>query len=159
MKPLSTILFLTALAGSGLGFSQMALAAESHGMGQMHGKQYRGHSGDGCWRASLTEEQRNKIDPLKLEYKKQLYPLKAKLKQVKVDLVLLIGSDNPKQKDVDKKIDEIARLKAETMRLKAAHKIAVRKLLTQEQQAKFDMKLLKKAYRGKGGYRHGSGHH
>jgi Spy/CpxP family protein refolding chaperone len=160
MKHLSAVLLITSLAAGGLGISQTALA-DSHGMGMGHmdGKQYRmGHGGSGCWRASLTDEQRKKLDPLRLEYKKKVYPLKAKIKQAKVELALLIGSDSPKQKDIDKKIDEIAKLKAEKMRLKATHKIAVRKLLTPEQKTKFDMKLLKKAYKGKSGFKHGYHH-
>lgn len=160
MKHLSAVVLFTTLAAGGLGITQNALAeGQGMGMSPMHGKQYHmGHGGSGCWRASLTDEQRKKLDPLRLEYKKKVYPLKAKLKQAKVELALLIGSDNPKQKDIDKKIDEIAKLKAEKMRLKATHKIAVRKLLTEEQKAKFDMKLLKKAYAGKGGYHRGYHH-
>lgn len=150
MKKLLTALIVSSLALAGTGISTMAMA--DHGKG-MHGM----YHGGGGWKSSLTDEQRTQIDSLKLEYKKKKYPLKAKLKQAKVDLALLMTSDNPSQNAINKKIDEIVKLKKEKMRLKASHKIAVRKLLNKQQRVKFDMKILKKAYRDKTHGQHG--HH
>jgi len=128
------------------------------GMGMMHhdGMGMMSQRGGG-WKASLTEEQRNKVGKLKLDYKKQVYPLKTKIKQAKVELALLMIADKPNQKNIDKKIDSIVKLKAKKMRLKARHKVNVRKVLDATQRVKFDMKVLKKAYHGKGkkrGYHH-----
>ena len=134
-----------------------AVAAEhgGHGMHQMHGSGHgQGHGrhhGDDGWKSTLTAEQSAQIDKLKLEYKKQAYPIKAKIKHAKVELALLISSDSPNQKDIDKKIEEIAKLKAEKMRVKSTHKIKVRKVLNDEQRVQFDLKLLKKAYSDKKG--------
>ena len=69
----------------------------------------------------------------------------------------VITSDNPKQDQINQKIDQIVKLKAEKMRLKAAHKIQVRSVLNEDQRVQFDMMMLKKAYKGKKG--HGRGHH
>ncbi|MFO7603968.1 MAG: periplasmic heavy metal sensor [Gammaproteobacteria bacterium] len=145
MKYLNTAVIITALAVGGLGMSTVSLASEQD--------RHQSHGG-ACWRSSLTEEQSVKIDPLHTEYKKQTAPLKAKMHQAKVDLALLMTADNPKLGDIDKKIDELARLKAEKMRLMARHKIEVRKLLTAEQRSSFDRKILSKAERRKQHYGH-----
>jgi len=63
----------------------------------------------------------------------------------------------PDQKAINKQIDKIVKLKAEKMRLKAAHKVEVRKVLNDDQRVQFDMKILKSAYHGKQG--HHRGHH
>ena len=148
MKYLTTALLIGALSSGGLVLNTAALADEQ-GMSQMGG-----HHGMKCWRASLTEEQSTKYAQLKLAFKQKVLPLKAKIKQAKIDLALLVGTDNPNQNAIDKKIDEIAKMKAEKMRLKTAHRIEVRKLLTPEQRVSFDMKLLKKASRDRKGSHH-----
>lgn len=153
MKYLTTALLVTVLASSGMGLMSSAIADE-YGR---HGKQHAMHLGGGSWKASLTEKQTKPIARLKLDYKKKVYPIKTKIKQAKVELAMLITAGNPKKKVINKKIDEIVKLKAEKMRLKAAHKIGVRKVLNADQRVLFDMKMLKKAYHGKKGYRHG--HH
>lgn len=162
MKHLITAVIITAVSAGSIGFTTTALAddnrkGEHH---EMHEK-YHGKDGHGstCWRNTLSDDQSKQVDQLKVDYKKKVYPVKAKIKQAKIDLALLIGSDKPKQKDIDKKIDEILKLKGEKMRLKSSYQVEVRKVLTAEQRANFDMKLLKKANRDKKGYKHGKGHH
>lgn len=144
MKTLSTALIAGTLVVFSLGMVSPALA--EHGKGMHHG---------GGWKASLTDEQHTKIARLKLDYKKKKYPIKAKLKQAKIEFALLITADKPNQGAINKKIEQIAKLKKEKMRLKANHKIAVRKLLDENQRVEFDMKILRKAYHGKS---HGSSH-
>lgn len=145
MKSLKHILLITTLISGGL-FLISPVMADDHGRhGQMG------------WKASLTESQTKQLASLKLNYKKKVYPLKLKLKQAKLELATLIATDKPSQKGIDKKIGEIIKLKTEKMRLKVAHKIAVRKILNNDQQVQFDLKLMKKAFHGKKGGHHG--HH
>lgn len=154
---------LILLAGLGL---MAPASAQQPGMGtaMMHGERGMAPGKDGMrhgshgWKATLSDTQRKQLAALKLDYKKKVYPLKARLRQVKVDLALLLGTDKPSQKSIDQKINAISKLKAEQMRLKAAHRIAVRKMLNEAQRVQFDMKLLKKAYHGKRRCQHG-GHH
>lgn len=141
MKYLTTALLITALAGAGMGVITPVMANE-------HGKRGMHHDG-GSWKSTLNEAQTKQIDQLKLNYKKKVYPIKAKIKQTKVELALLITAKKPNQKGVEKKIDEVVKLKAKKMRHKAAYKIEVRKVLNAEQRVQFDIKLLKKAYHGK----------
>jgi len=149
MKTLSTLILTIVLSTTGFGFAPMAYAQQHGGMGGMH----KMHQGGG-WKASLTAEQQSQLVKLKLDYKKKKYPLKTQIKQAKVELALLITADKPSQKSIDQKIDKIVDLKSQKMRLKAKHKIAVRKILNEEQRMKFDMKVLKKAFHGKKKRRH-----
>jgi len=111
---------------------------------------------DGGWKASLSESQQDQLAKLKLDYKKDKYLLKTKLKQAKIELAILVTSDKPDQKALDNKINEIVQLKSKKMHTKVKHKIAVRKILNKEQRVKFDMKVLKKAFHGKKrGKKHG----
>jgi Spy/CpxP family protein refolding chaperone len=159
MKRLIETLLVTALVG---GMMAPALAAE-HGQGtgmskhSMSGMGPGMHLGGRGWKATLSDEQRIQLARLRLDFKKKVYPLKARMQQTRIELALLISSDKPSQKSINKKIDALVRLKSEKMRLKAKHKIAVRKILTPEQRVPFDMMMLRKAYYGK--RHHGGGHH
>lgn len=147
MKHLTTAVLLTALAAIGLGVMTPVLADQHgrQGMGMGMGMMQQG----GGWKTSLSEKQQIQVSKLKLDYKKKKYPLKTKIKQLKVELALLMTTDKPNQKAINNKIDQIVKLKAQKMRLRANHKIAVRKVLNEQQRVKFDMKILKKAYHGK----------
>jgi Spy/CpxP family protein refolding chaperone len=164
MKQLSTITIGVVLLVTGLGLATNVLADEpgyGHGwghhgdeMGKMHHEGGYQHHEDGCkkdksWKQDLSDSQRKEIDKLKLAYKQKKYLLKSQLKQANVEFALLITNDSPDQSAINKKIDAIAKLKADKLRLKADHKISVRKVLTPEQRVKFDMAVLEKAYSGK----------
>ena len=146
MKYIMTSLLASALITGGVGFTTLAMASE-HGQGRGHHCKH--HGGAGSWKASLSDKQSKQLDRFHLDYKKKKYPIKSKLKAAKVDLALLMTSDSPKQQDIEKKIDQILKLKGEKLRIKAAHKIEVRKMLTEEQRVQFDMHVLKKAFKGK----------
>lgn len=138
-----SLLILTA----GLGMTTQALADHSYRghAGTHHGMDNRGQS----WKQDLKDKQRQQIDKLRLDFKKKKYLLKPQIKRAKVELAMLVTSASPKQADIDKKIAQIVKLKSEIMKLKATHKINVRKVLTEEQRVLFDTHVLKKAYRGK----------
>lgn len=165
-KPGTILLGIVLLTG-GLGMATNSLADPEDRMGYgRHHMGYGEHMGYGRqytddmphhgyekkhndWKRDLTDSQRKEIDKLRLSYKKKKYLLKSQLKQAKVEFALLITEDSPDQSAINKKIDQIAKLKSEKLRLKADHKIGVRKVLTPEQRVKFDMAVLKKAYEGK----------
>lgn len=163
MKLLTT-LFSTILMTGSLALAIPAIADE-HGMSSMHGMMHGGgpgkygmHHEAGNWKATLTAEQQQQISKLKLDFKKKVLPIKAKIKQAKIELAMLITSDKPDQKAIDKKIDEILKLKGEKMRAKARHKVEVRKVLNEQQRVAFDLHMLTKASRDKQGAHH-QGHH
>jgi Spy/CpxP family protein refolding chaperone len=148
IKPLRLLLILTMLVGS-MGLATTALADHGHGMygGGMYGG--KGMSGM-CWKETLTDEQRTKLAKLKLDYMKAKAPIKAKMKTVKVDLAMLVTTDKPDMNAINKKIDELTKLKNDKMKEKYKYIAAKRKVLTAEQQVLFDTRVIKKAMYGKG---------
>lgn len=145
MKYLSTAALGIILFTSGMGLMIQPAMASSHGGGKHHCM----HKGHKAWMGTLDEKQQKQIDKLHLDYKKKKYLLKTQLKQTKVELALLITTDSPKKSDINKKIEQIVKLKKDKISLKVDHKIAVRKVLNEEQRVTFDMHVLKKAYKGK----------
>ena len=150
MKTPTKTALLAILLSGGLAMVTAAMADHGYGHGKGHGMHQGMHHGK-AWMMDLSKEQQAQIDELHLDFKKQKLLLKTKLKQTKVELALLITSDSPSKKEINSKIDQVIKLKSEKMRLAASHKVDVRKLLNAGQRLKFDMHVLKKAYRGKRG--------
>lgn len=152
MKALTTFALGLLLTIGAIGIPSLATADHSPRWEQSkkHDDMRGGrHMSGKRWMATLTDQQQNEMDRLRLEYKKKKYLLKAKMRQAKVEFALLITTDAPNKSAIDSKIDQIAELKKEKLQLKANHKIQVRKLLTVDQRVHFDMYVLKKAAKGK----------
>ncbi|MEE8388627.1 MAG: hypothetical protein V3R65_08630 [Acidiferrobacterales bacterium] len=125
---------------------------QDHRMGYY--RHVEGHMHGARWRQTLSDQQRAKIDKLKLEYVKKKLALKAHKKVIKVELSLLATKDNPGTTEINKKIDQFIKLKNKILRNKYAHLIAVRKILTREQRVSFDLGVMKKARQGRHSRRH-----
>ena len=65
-----------------------------------------------CLMDDLSDDQKTKIEEIKLNSEKKITVLKADIKIKEAELKKLEISDNPSEKDIHKKIDEIAVLKA-----------------------------------------------
>ena len=158
LKPYGLLLIIGTLMGS-LGLTTTALA--DHGRGMHDGGMYGGKSMPGmCWKVTLTDEQRAKLAKVKLDYMKAKAPIKAKMKSVKVDLAILVTTDKPDMNAINKKIDELTKLKNDKIKEKYKYIAAKRKVLNDEQRVLFDMKIIKKAMKGKhkGGHKGGRMH-
>jgi len=103
----------------------------------------------------LPAEKREKLMELRLSFKRRLFPLKAEKRKLKVDLAVLMTSDKPNRAAINGLIDKIVSVKREIMRLKAEHRLAVRKELPEKMRAFFDMRLLKKSFHGKKRWKRG----
>ena len=146
-KPYRLWLILATLIGS-LGLATTVVAEPGQ---RMHHGMHGGQGGCGAgWKATLTDEQRAAMAKLKLDYMKIKAPLKAKIKSIKVDLAMLVTTDKPDMNAINKKIDELTRLKNDKMKEKYKYLAAKRKVLNAEQQVQFDMHVIKKAMHGKG---------
>jgi Spy/CpxP family protein refolding chaperone len=159
--PIGLVAFLTAMTFSTPGSAEPTsgkghMGPMMHDGGGMRGYGKDGHHGGSHWKQSLTKAQRDKLAAMKLDLMKKKLPIKAKMKVVKTDLALLAIADKPDMKAIDKKIDELTALKNQVMKVKYAHKVAVRKELTPEQRVMFDIDMLRKAQKGK---KRGQGHH
>ncbi|MBN2202377.1 periplasmic heavy metal sensor [bacterium] len=97
----------------------------------------------------LTEDQRTKIDAMKLEADKAVLPLQAQIEIKSAELKQLMLADKPAAAAIEKKIDEIGGLKTQIQKKRTLHQVAVRGLLTPDQRVDFDRKTL--------GRRHGMG--
>lgn len=149
--PTALLILLTFLT-YGTASAESSAAKGHHEMMQAgHHGYTSGRSGQhkSRWKKTLTDKQRSKIRALKLGYMKTKYPLKAKKKALKTDLALMVMADKSDSKAMDKKIDALLAIKKQMMKLKYMYKISVRKELTAEQRVLFDIRMLKKAMRGK----------
>lgn len=91
---------------------------------------------------NLTEEQKEKIQDLKLKLQKELLPIQAELRNAEAELKTMLLEKQPDLRAVNKKIDQISKLQADIKKLKIRHQFDVRNLLTPEQQKKFDQNRL-----------------
>ena len=147
-------LFMTLMLLISLGLTVPAMADQGYGMhhGGMHGGKGMHDESGMCgmsWKKTLNDEQRAQLAKLKLDHMKGMAPLKAKMKSLKVDLAMLVTADKPDTNVINKKIDELTKLKNDKMKAKYQYIAAKRKVLTAEQQVLFDMHLIKKAMHGK----------
>jgi Spy/CpxP family protein refolding chaperone len=101
----------------------------------------------------LNADQVKKIQKLRLDFQKEMLPLKTKIKAAKLELQSLI-LEEVDQKEIDQKIEEIGKMKIDLQKKRVAHQRAIRNLLTDEQKAMFD--LHKFGHRGKSCDKRGS---
>jgi Spy/CpxP family protein refolding chaperone len=92
-----------------------------------------------CDIPDLSSEQISKIQKLKLGFQKEMLPLRTQLQTKRLELQTLIA-ENAEQKKLEAKIDEISKASAELMKKRIAHRQEIRKLLTDEQKAYFDLR-------------------
>ncbi len=165
MKTFRTVLLVISTLIFAAGVPAFAQSGHSggggHAMKSHHGETRHGKSiyEASCWTETLTDEQKAKRAQMRLEFKKVKFLIKAQLKVKKIELATLVTQDNPDRNAIESKIEEVLALKREKMRAKYAYKVALRNMLTPEQRVLFDMKMLKKAYKGKShGHKKGHGY-
>ena len=98
-----------------------------------------GTSEKGCAIPNLTPDQAAKMAKLKLEHQKALVPLQADLKTKRLELHQLM-LEKADQKQLDAKIDELAKVGADIQKKCLAHRNAVGSLLTDEQKKALEQK-------------------
>jgi len=148
-KTCKAIVLLATLIGS-FGLPAAANAERGMGYGGMKGGMACSQGMYGaCWKDTLKDEQRTKLAKIKLDHMKVQAPIKTKMKTIKMDLALLVTADKPDTAAINKKIDELTKLKNAKMKEKYKYIAAKRKVLNDEQRVLFDMKVIKKAMKGK----------
>ena len=120
-----------------------------HGQGGHHGKKLLGPH----WKTTLSPEQVQELDRLRVEYAKLKAPLKAKAKAIKLELAVLATADEPDVAGINARIDQLLTLKRQMMGHKYGHIAAKRRVLTPERRVSFDMEVLKRT-KHKGKKRH-----
>ncbi len=85
-------------------------------------------------RLNLTDDQRKQIQDLHLKLAKETLPLRNELGVKRLELKELMMADKPNLKAIESKIDEIKKLEAALQKKRVANRLAVRSILTPEQQ-------------------------
>lgn len=142
MKNLFIALLVSVLMTSGLSLTTTAQAKDN----------YR------SWTDTLTQDQRQQVVKLKLDFKKVALPIKAQIKQARIELAMLVTNDNPDAAAIDSKIEKILKLKGEKMRARVKLGTQIRKILSEEQRSRFDLHVLNKASQGKQRRHHNQNH-
>lgn len=127
------VLFLSVFALSVLLSNQIFAQQEMHN-----------HNSHDCFVKDLSDEQKTKIDAIKLDSEKKIAVYKADVEIKEAELKKLELAEDPSIKDINEKIDEIYVLKADIKKEKVSKRYAIRNELTPEQQAEFDMHRMKK---------------
>jgi Spy/CpxP family protein refolding chaperone len=83
---------------------------------------------------NLTESQKKDVEKLNTDFAKRRVDQQAKVKTAQIELRALLKSDTPNKDEIEKKIGEIADLRAQNRVLGVEHWFAVNKLLTPDQQ-------------------------
>ena len=85
------------------------------------------------------DDRRNEIEKVRASEAEQLSALKNQLHEKKVRLRTLETEDKADMKEIYKAIDEIAKISASIMKIKAENVQKIRALLTDEQRLLFDL--------------------
>jgi len=94
---------------------------------------------------SLTDQQKGQMESMAFQHQKQMIPLRADLKLAKLELREIMATARVDEKAAISKNEKISSIKAEISKMKLLHKLEMRKILTEEQQAK--LKDLKREHR------------
>lgn len=85
-------------------------------------------------RLNLSDEQKNQIEKLRTDFQKQQIGQRAKVQTAAVELRQLLRAENPDKAAIEKKINEMAQLRAQLQISRVHQMLNVRKVLTPEQQ-------------------------
>ena len=125
--------------------------------GMMHGSmQGMNHSmmkmpgGGPMGMLNLTDEQKAKMQDLRLAHQKEVIPLRSELQKQVASLKLEITADKFNESKVKSMQGEISKLRSELAMKMVLHQRAVRDLLTTEQKKKFDEHILSAGPMGPG---------
>jgi len=123
----NSILFILILALTGLSFLNA----------QPSGNKTHGISG-------LSGDQKTQIQKLRVTHLKDIQAINNLIGENRAHFKTLMTADNADMNAINKNIDEFGGLRSQLLKKQAAHIQDVRKLLSEEQRLKFDLKLSQK---------------
>lgn len=124
------IIFLTAIVCSTL----FSVTAQPKGKPQ---PPYEGKDNT-CCIPNLTDDQKNQMEKLKLDFTKSMNLYRADLAELKAQLNKLMLADQPDTKSITNVVNKIGAKKTEVLQAEVNQRLAIRKLLTEEQKVIFD---------------------
>ena len=87
---------------------------------------------------NLTTEQIKQIDGFRTDFRKAQIDVRADMQKLRLELKELMQVDNPNQKVIDAQLENIQDQELAMEKLRVAHQLDVRALLTDEQKVLFD---------------------
>ncbi len=102
----------------------------------------------------LTEKQQQQIDKMRLEFQKEVLPLRDKVQSLRNEFKLMIVDEKVSKSGLKKQLEKISAAKQEMALKRAQHQREVRKLLTDDQKVKFDQHIISGHKGGKRGAFH-----
>jgi len=101
----------------------------------------------------LTDEQKEQIEEIQTVTQKTTTLLRSQLNTLSAELDELLIAENPDRNAIDKKMDEIAKVRTELHKKRIDARLKIRALLTEEQRVHFDaMQSHKRGRRGMRGW-------
>jgi len=127
----------------GLGIVLISAAMQAQpGSGYHHGSDVgSGYSRNTGAIPNLTEEQEQKITAMHTSHQKEVLNLRLDLDIKAAELQKLKSAENPDITLINKTIDEMGKMRTEIEKKKVALGLAIRKVLTDEQRAAWDMNI------------------
>lgn len=90
------------------------------------------------WDLNLTDEQKEKIEAIRLKTQKEMLGIRNQLGEKQARLRTLTTGDTYNEREVNKVIEEIGALNTRKMKLHVSHRQEIRNLLDEQQRLKFD---------------------
>ncbi len=158
MKRMTAVLLILTLLLSVLAFAQQEPqkaptppAGKMEKMKMMQGMmQRKGAPGGMMGFQKLTDEQKTKMQDLRLGHQKEMIPLRADLQKLHASMKLEITADKFNESKVKSIQGEISKVMNEIASKTILHQRAVRDLLTPEQRKQFDARILAGGMMGNG---------
>lgn len=119
-------------------------------------RQERMGKGGGCNLPDLTDKQKEDMKTLHTQHKKEMLGYQNQMGELKAKLKTLETADKADMAKINSTIDEMAKVKTEMAKKRAAHKQQIRGMLTDEQRLAFDTRPRRGGKRG-GGRGYGGG--
>lgn len=110
-----------------------------------------------CVIPDLTEEQQNQINELRTKRIKASTQHRANMAELRAKKRSLSIADTPDMNKVNAVIDDMAEMRSANLKENAAHRQAVREILTDEQRVIYDSRHANRQGRGQQMYRRGGG--
>lgn len=146
------ILAILMITGSGI-YAQQGRGTARQGQRTGQGKEM--HQRRACLIPDLSEEQKNKIESLRLEQMKEMTSYRNQLNELKAKKKTLMSTASD-LKEIYAVIDSMTELNNKKMKTTAKHMQNFRNLLTEEQKVFFDSKPQRRHANSRAGRSHGN---
>lgn len=149
-KILSVLAAVTLVLGLSTSvFAQRGQGMQGQGQGMMNGQgqgrmmNQNMQKGATCAYLNLTADQQAQVTNLRTALMQQNLPLRNQLGEMRAKMQTLQTGDKQDLKAINKLIDDMSSVRAQIMKNAAAHRVAVRNILTDEQKVLFDARASK----------------